>query len=50
MRACEKKKKYREMCRNQVKNGLINDAEGKWIKYDSNKAMHRDMVAGYKIR
>lgn len=53
MRAYEKKKLYKKMCRDQVKNGRINDQNGTWIPYKDTGtygAMHRDMRSGYKIR
>lgn len=45
----KKKAAYQAHCRQQVLNGRVNDAKGEWIPYDSNKTMHRDMVAGYRI-
>lgn len=49
-KAWVRKKAFRDMCRKQVKAGLINDANGDWRPFQSTSAMHRDMRAGYKIR
>ena len=48
-KALRKQRNYIRKCRENVINGLINDASGGWTRMDSNKAMHRDCVAGYKI-
>jgi hypothetical protein len=49
MRAHEKKKRFKNFCREQVvKNGLINQADGTWSRANSAKAMDRDMQAGYR--
>lgn len=44
-----KKKKFQAACRNQVKNGYINQANGNWDKANTTKAMDRDMIAGYHL-
>ena len=49
MRAYEKRKRWKASCRKQVKEGLINMPDGSWARFDSNKAMHRDQVAGYRF-
>ena len=49
VKSLRKKRNYTRKVREQVVAGLINDAGGGWVRADSGKAMHRDMVAGYKI-
>ena len=52
MRACEKKKAHKAMCRAQVKAGYINNERGQWIKYSDsgqNARNHAHMRAGYKL-
>ena len=48
-KALRKQRNWTRKCRENVINGLINDASGGWTRMDSSKAMHRDMVAGYRI-
>lgn len=48
-KALRKQRNWIRKCRENVANGLINDAGGGWIRALSNNAMHRDMVAGYRI-
>ena len=48
----DKDRAYRASCRNQVKAGYINDANGNWIKYSESGIfgnMHRDQRMGYKL-
>jgi hypothetical protein len=47
-----KKKKFQAMCREKVKQGLINDEKGNWVRYQDsgqNGRMHAMMRAGYKL-
>lgn len=48
-----KKKKFQRFCRDQVKSGLINAEDGRWIPLNDNSGicrnMHRDCLAGYKL-
>jgi hypothetical protein len=41
---------YKAFCREQVKQGLINHADGSWRRFDSNKAMDRDCLSGYNFK
>jgi hypothetical protein len=49
MKTHVKKKKFQAFCREQVKKGLINDAEGNWRPAQAGKAMDQHMIAGYKL-
>lgn len=44
-----KKKLFQRFCRDQVKQGLINHADGNWKPAQSTKAMDNSMIAGYKL-
>lgn len=45
----KKKKAYQAMCRDMVRQGKVNDANGNWISMQTGKAMHDMMKAGYKL-
>ena len=46
-----KKKAYREGCRLKVvKEGLVNSANGNWVRRDSTKVQDNSMAAGYRVR
>jgi hypothetical protein len=49
MKTHAKKKAFQRYCRDQVKKGLINDAEGNWRPASTGKAMDDSMIAGYKL-
>jgi hypothetical protein len=49
MKIHAKKKAFQRYCRDQVKKGLINDAEGNWRPASTGKAMDDSMIAGYKL-
>lgn len=49
MKVHVKKKRFQEFCRNQVKQGLINQANGTWAKA-VDKWTDKHMLAGYKFR
>jgi hypothetical protein len=48
MKAHEKKKRFKALCRAQVKKGLINLASGQWGPGVDN-SMKRDMKGGYHV-
>lgn len=51
MKVHVKKKAYRKGCHVKVvKEGLVNNAAGQWVRRDSSKAMDNMMAAGYKVR
>ena len=51
MKVHVKKKAYRKSCRVKVvKEGLVNAANGNWVRRDSSKAMDNMMAAGYRVR
>jgi hypothetical protein len=49
MRAYEKAKPYAKFCREQVKSGKINLADGTWRALDQGLSMDRDCYCGYKL-
>ena len=50
-KANRKKRAFKAFCREQVvAKGLINDANGDWRPANTQRAMDRDMRAGYKVR
>ncbi len=51
-KAYKKKKAYQAAMRKQVKDGLINNVDGTWVRYNESGLlgnMHRDQRAGYKL-
>ncbi len=45
-----KKIQFKAHCREQVKQGLINQADGSWRKAETGKSQDASMIAGYKFR
>jgi hypothetical protein len=51
MKIHTKKKAYRKACREKVvKDGLVNAANGNWVRRDSSKVQDNSMAAGYRVR